>query len=129
MAGEPTCGQGIAEHAAIPERMAELTAAVADNLEAHMVALDPEDADARREHEVYRRLAAAHREVAARLRALGEDMAGSRDLPMGRHDLAAMSTPAVAAAFERFVAAERDLGTLLQGRLEGDEAMLGQMRG
>jgi hypothetical protein len=124
MADQPTCGRGLAEHAALPAKLAELTAAVADNLEAHMGALDLDDQDAKREHDVYQRLAGAHRDAAVRLRATGEDMAGSRDLPMGRHDQAAMSSARVVDAFERLVRTERELLSLLRGRLDQHEAML-----
>jgi hypothetical protein len=129
MAEAQTCGLGLAQHSLIPAKLAEVTAAVAENLEAHMVALDLDDEDAKREHDVYARLVAQHRDVSTRLRAVGEDMAGSRDLPMGRHDMAAMSSPTVAGAFERFVTAERELLDLLQRRVAEDEAMLAQMRG
>jgi hypothetical protein len=36
---QPTCGQGLAEHSALPAKLGELTAAVAANLEQELLAL------------------------------------------------------------------------------------------
>lgn len=127
--GEATCGVGLAEHSALPTKLAELTANVAENLEVHMAALDPDDSDARRERGVYEKLAAAHRDLAERLRATGEEMAASRDLPMGRHDEAALSDPKVVEAFQRMVQIERELLGLLQTRVQQHQQMLAQARG
>lgn len=128
MTDEPTCGLGLAEQSLLPARLATLTACVAENLEVHMSALDVRDDNARRELEVYRKLVDQHREIAARLRATAQDMAGARDLPDGRHDEAAMLAPGVSAAFERLVQAERELLTLLQARATENQAMLAEMR-
>jgi hypothetical protein len=100
---------------------------MADNLEVHLRALDPGDESARREHAIYRRLAEEQRRAAAGLAAIAREMAAARDLPMGRHDMRAMTSPAVGQAFQGFVTAERDLLALLQRRLEGDLRMLAQM--
>jgi hypothetical protein len=129
MAEQPTCGRGLASHSPLAASLAELTDAVASNLDVHMRALDPTDEDARREHAAYLRLSEEHRRAAAELRAIGEEMAGYRDLPMGRHDHEEMTSPDVAAAFRRFVTAERDLVALLQRRLEQDQRMLAGMNG
>ena len=48
-------------------------------------------------------------------------------MPMGRHDMAAMTSPAPRHAFAGFVKHEEALAALLQNRLEQDHAMLGQM--
>jgi len=127
MADAPTCGQGLAEHAAIPAALGRLMAAMADTLEIHTNALDLEDDDARREDDAYHRLIAAHRPLADALEATAEQMAGYRALPMGRHDRRALASPEAIGAFERFVAAERELEALLHGRLEAHEAMLRAM--
>lgn len=42
-----TCGKGLADHSAIPRRLAALTAALADVLENHQGSLDAADANAR----------------------------------------------------------------------------------
>jgi hypothetical protein len=127
MEEEPTCGKGLAAHSTLPAKLGELTDAVAENLEVHMTALDLEDENARREHAAYESLAREHRAIAARLRALGEEMAGYRDLPMGRHDMTAMSSPPVLAAFTTLVRVEQELLTLLQEREALNREMLAAM--
>jgi hypothetical protein len=129
VAGEPSCGSGLAENAPLAARLGELAAALAENLEVHMTTLDLDDEDARREHDVYRKLAQAHREAAARLQTVSAAMAGQRNLPMGRHDQEAVSSPKVTGAFERFVESERQLLALLQQRLRQDQAMLAKAGG
>jgi hypothetical protein len=129
VADEWTCGMGLAEHSPLPAKLGEVADALAANLEVHMKALDLEDRNARTEHGAYLNLARRHRLVAAQLRAIGEEMAGYRDLPMGRHDEEAMSSPDVAEAFTRFVTAERELLALLQNRMEQDQRMLVEMGG
>jgi hypothetical protein len=128
MAHQPTCGQGLAAHSAVPTALAALVTATAENLEAHMPALDRSDPAAEREHAAYEQLAADHRSVAAQLRALGDAMAAQRDLPMGRHDMAALTAPEVVGVFERLVAVEEELAALLATTVEQHRAMLGAAR-
>jgi hypothetical protein len=127
MADQRTCGQGLAEHSLLPAKLAKLTASVAENLEVHMEALDLTDENAKKEHRVYRKLAKEHRKIARQLLAIGEEMAGCRDLPMGRHDQRAMSSPQVVEAFENFVRVEQELLALLVRRMEQDQKMLVEM--
>jgi hypothetical protein len=54
-------------------------------------------------------------------------MAEYRSLPMAAHDEAAMSDAVAHRAFENFVRVERELSTLLQQQLRGDQEMLRQM--
>ena len=127
MMDQPTCGRGLAENAALPAKLAELTAALAEILELHRPALDLDDASARQEDVedvAYRALAAEAREAAARLQATAERMAASRDLPMGAHDVAVLAAARNTAAFRTFVQHERALLALLQQRLKSDQAML-----
>ncbi len=128
MTDEPTCGKGLAASAVLPATIAELAAALADVLEQHMRALDPNDENSRREHALYDRLAREHRDAAAALADTAARMEAARDLPMGAHDMAALGDPAVGAAFERFVRVEESLFELLQARLDEDRAMLATMR-
>ena len=125
---EQTCGRGLAEHSVLPAQLAEVTEAMADNLMAHMQALELDDEAARQEHAVYLRLAEEQRQTAARLRAVAAEMAAARDLPMGRHDRQAMTSPEVANAFQRFVKDKQDLLALLQRMVEQDQRMLAEMR-
>jgi hypothetical protein len=123
-----TCGRGLAEHSALPAKLAELTESVAVILDLHMKALDLTDENSRNELDAYRQLVNEHRDVAAQLHTTATEMAGYRDLPMGRHDPKAMAAPAVVDAFENFVKLEQELVTLLERRLGQDRQMLIQMR-
>jgi hypothetical protein len=125
---QTTCGQGLAGNSAIPAKLAQVTGSMAAVLETHLQALDLNDEDSRREQAAYLNLAQEHRAVTVQLRALAEEMAGYRDLPMGKHDQNAMSSRQVIDAFERFVTAERELLALLQARVEQDHRMLSDVR-
>lgn len=127
MAEEQTCGKGIAENSVVPASLGELVAATARVLEVHMKALDLTDDNAKTELEAYRELATAHRRIAAELSSLAERMASYRNLPMARHDMAAMMAPAPRHAFAGLVKQEERLVELLRSRLERDHAMLAQM--
>jgi hypothetical protein len=123
-----TCGKGIAENSALPAKLSELTAALAGVLETHMKALDLTDENSRIEHDAYQRLAREHRKTASQLAAAAREMAGYRDLPMGRHDMEVMGSPEALGAFERYVSAKRELVALLQGALQQDEEILAMMQ-
>jgi hypothetical protein len=126
---QQTCGRGLAEHAALPARLADVTEAMADNLQVHLTALELDDEPARQEHAVYLRLAEEQRQAAARLRAVAGEMAAARDLPMGRHDTQVLASPEVGDAFQRFVKAKRELLALLERMVEQDQRMLAEMGG
>jgi hypothetical protein len=98
-----------------------------DILEAHLPSLDLTDEHSRKEHEVYRHLVEDHQRVSLQLEAIARLMAGSRDLPMGRHHEAAMASPAVSRAFQRFVRLEDELASALRHRLVQDRQMLATM--
>lgn len=123
-----TCGRGLAEHSALPAKLAELLDSVGVVLDLHMKALDVTDENSRKELEAYRRLTSEYHEIAARLHMTATEMAGYRDLPMGRHDPKAMAAPAVVDAFEKFVRLEQELVTLLERRVKKDRQILIQMR-
>jgi hypothetical protein len=129
MAEQQTCGMGVAEHSVLPAQLAELIDAMADNLQLHMAALELDDQAARQEHGVYMRLTEEQRQAAARLRAVGQEMAAARDLPMGRHDQQTLTSPEVAEAFQRFVKSKQELLALLQRMVEQDQRMLAEMGG
>ena len=124
---QKTCGQGLADTSALQAKLGTLVAATANVLELHMTALDLSDDNSQRELTAYRHLAQQHRAIATQLESTSAQMAGYRDLPMGRHDMAVMSDPKMREAFSKFVAAESDLVMLLQPRLEEDRAMLESM--
>lgn len=97
--------QGFGRALRTPCEAGRVDAAVAKNLEVHMKALDLTDVNSKQEHDAY------------------------RDLPMGRHDQKAMSTPEILEAFEKFVKVEQELLALLQRRVEQDQRMLTEMGG
>ena len=129
MEEQPTCGNGLASNSVLPASLGRLIASLAQNLEVHMKALDLRDLNAAKEHDAYNRLVEQHREIATRLRAVADQMAGYRDLPMGRHDEKVMSEPAVLEAFEKFVESKQQLLALLQATAEQDQTILAVMRG
>jgi hypothetical protein len=133
MDDQPTCGKGLAEHSALPAKLAELEDALAENLERHQKALDLSDENSKRELDAYVRLARQHRAIASQLRATAQEMTGYRDLPMGRHDEQALADPHIIRAFAKFVKAEQELLDQLQRAVERDQQMLaafsGQERG
>lgn len=121
---QPTCGKGLAEHAAVPAKIAELIAALADNLALHQNTLDVSDENARKEHEAYVILTNEYRNIASQLHATASRVAGYRDLPMGRHDEQAMSDPKLVDAFVKFVNIEHELFALLQTAARRDQKMV-----
>ena len=123
---EPTCGKGLAAHSALPAAMGELIDASAENLDAHLTALDPNDPQSRPEHDAYVALVAEHRRIAAQLAATADRMASYRALPMANHDPAAMAAPRVGTAFERLVRSEESLIAQLRNALEMHRSMLGE---
>ena len=128
MDDQPTCGKGLAEHAALPATLGRLMAATATILENHQKALVLEDPNARLEYDAYVKLARAYREIAEKLQTTADQMKGYRHLPMARHDERAMTSLDACESFDQFVTLERELLGYLTAALERDEAMLEQMR-
>jgi hypothetical protein len=128
MSEPTTCGQGLAESAALPDALARVATAMAGVLERHMLALDLTDERSAAEHAVYGELAATHRRAADHLRAVADGMDAQRDLPMGPHDMAAMAHPAALRDFHALVDAKRHLLALLRDTAAEDDAMLEMMR-
>ena len=125
---QPTCGKGLAENSVLPAKMGELIAAMVENLETHIKALDLTDQNSRREYEAYERLVKAYGQIAVQLQSTANEMAGYRNLPMGRHDEKAMTHPRVGDAFEKFVQHKRELLDLLEQAEERDAKLLEAMR-
>jgi hypothetical protein len=124
MAEAVTCGQGLAQHAELPRLLGDLMNAVADNLSAHVLGLVSTDENAQHESRVYEDLVARHRQAAAMLQAIGMEMAGHESMPMGEHDLEAMSSREVADALEAMIRAEEQLIAQVQRYLAEHRAML-----
>jgi hypothetical protein len=125
---QPSCGSGLAQNSVVPAALAAVTVSLAENLEVHTRALEPGDAAAAQEQGVYERVARSLRSAATDLQAAAAEMASAVDLPMGAHDMAAITTTDVLAAFESYVAAEDNLRRLLEGRREENELMLTAIR-
>jgi hypothetical protein len=126
---EPSsCGQGLASQATMPARMADVLNGVADVLEHHMTALDRGDPAGAQEHDGYGVLVSDHRQVAEALAALADQLAGSHDLPMGRHDEQVLMSDTAVQTLEALVHAEADLLALLQRQVPELQGMLAQMR-
>jgi hypothetical protein len=128
MAEEPTCGQGLAQHAQLPLLVGELMGAVADNLGAHLPGLVASDENTQHEKRVYEFLVTRHREAAAMLYAIGAEMAGHRDMPMGDHDLQALSSGEVVDALEGMIRVESRLIARVQQQLTEHRAILDAIR-
>ncbi len=128
MEERPTCGQGLAHNSMLPEKLGELAAAMAENFEVHMRALDVNDPQSMQEYQVYVQLANEQRETAARLLATANEMAGARELPMGRHNFNETANSRVLEAFEKYVRIKRELLALLQQASSADSQLLDQMR-
>ena len=128
MEEEPTCGRGLAATAGVPSALAAVAASIARNLEVHTRALDPDDPVATQERHVYDRVVSSLRDAVLGLETVAEEMEAAVDLPMGAHDLAAMTTPDVLDAFARLVAAEDELRRLLEERRAENRQMLAMIR-
>lgn len=125
---EWTCGKGLAANAVLPERIGGVLAAMAEVLRVHAEALDPEDDTNGPEQDAYGSVSRQLGQAAAQLAALAAEMAAYRDLPMGRHDMEAMSRPIVRESFAAFVGRKQDLLALLREGEDEDREMLELMQ-
>jgi uncharacterized protein YndB with AHSA1/START domain len=122
----PSCGVGLAQHAAIPLKIATLFEGLAETLELHRAMLELDDPKARREDQVYGELAASWAEIARSVQRTAARMAEQRELPMGKHDEAAWGERNTR-AFEKFVKAQGQLLARLRLAAPRDEEMLAAM--
>ena len=123
----PTCGAGLAQHAAIPRRIATHFAELAKTLELHREMLVLDDPLSKAEDEVYGDLAVSYQDIATRLRETAARMAAQRDLPMGAHDETKW-TDRHMKAFAAFVHEQGALASVLRVAAGRDEQMLAGMR-
>ncbi|HEX6274289.1 MAG TPA: SRPBCC family protein [Polyangiaceae bacterium] len=123
----PTCGAGLAQHAAVPRRIAVYLAELAETLELHRVMLVEGDPASEREGDVYRELSASYRDIAQKLRDTADHMDAQRDLPMGAHD-EAQWTDAHTKSFAKFVHEQGALASVLRVAAARDERMLASMQ-
>lgn len=125
---QPTCGKGLAENSVLPALVGEVIATMAKNLEVHRKALDLTDENSRAEYDAYQSLVKQLQQAADHLRAAAKEMAGYRDLPMGRHDEKEMTHPRVRETFEKFVQRKQELVSLLEQTAVRDQQLLEMMR-
>ena len=125
---QQTCGKGLAENSVLPAKVSMLISALAENLAAHMKALDLTDSNSQTEHNAYESLVKKLRESAVELQWAANEMAAYRDLPMGRHDEIAMTQPEIREAFEQLVAHKQELLSLLQQTAGRDQQLLEMIR-
>jgi hypothetical protein len=125
---QPTCGKGLAENSVLPAKLGKLLAAMAENLEVHTKALDLTDQNSRAEYDAYEELIKELRQISAQLEETANQMAGYRDLPMGRHDEQAMTRLIVHTTFQMFVKQKQELLSLLEETKERDTELLEMMR-
>jgi uncharacterized protein YndB with AHSA1/START domain len=123
----PTCGAGLAEHAAVPAWIGRMCEALAETLASHRSMLVLDDANARKEDEVYRELAERWREIARLIRSAAAQMDAQRELPMGTHDETKWGRHHHR-AFEEFVTSQSQLLTMLRVAADRDEKMLASMK-
>jgi hypothetical protein len=128
MVVHPTSGKSLAEHPALPAKLGALMASVAENLELHMKTLDLKDKKAKKQYKAYAGLAREHRNIAASLQAIADEMERYRDLDRGKPNEDALSDPKILAAFGKFVKAEMHLIASLQRRMRRDSKMLSPRR-
>ena len=124
---QQTCGKGLAENSVLPRKLGELISAMVENLAVHRKALDLTDPHSRAEDEAYEKLISDLRQTAAQLAVTASEMEGYRDLPMGRHDMQAMTHPRVRETFQVFVQQKQALMRLLQQTEERDRQLLEMM--
>jgi hypothetical protein len=124
---QPTCGKGLAENSAFPAQIGKVVAAMAENLETHMKALDLTDKHSSAEYTAYENLVKELKQSALQLHLAAKQMAGYRDLPMGRHIEKEMIHPRVRETFDRFINQKQELLSLLQQTADRDQAILEMM--
>jgi hypothetical protein len=125
---QQTCGKGLVENSVLPAKLGELLSAMAGNLDTHMKALDITDPNSQAEYDAYEKLLKDLRQIAAQLSVMASEMAGYRDLPMGRHDEKEMTHPRVEEAFATFVESKQGLLKWLEQTEERDHKLLEMMR-
>jgi hypothetical protein len=124
---QQTCGKGLTENSILPRKLGQLIAAMAENLAVHSQALDLTDQTSRAEYAAYEKLVRELRQTAAQLERTANQMAGYRELPMGRHDEKAMTHPRVLEVFEQFVKQKQQVMSMLEQTAARDNELLEMM--
>ena len=122
-----TCGAGLAQHAAVPRRIAVYLNELAETLELHRAMLVPENPLSKREDDVYRELAGDFQAIARQLQDTSDRMSAQATLPMGAHDESKWTDKHLH-AFERFVHEQGALASVLRVAAARDEQMLASIQ-
>ena len=119
---EPTCGQMISSMAAIPAKLSEGAATVADMWEAH-AALMGKDKDSVAEAKGLRAVAKTHKQIAARLLKASEEMKKAASWPAAPHDMAKMSSdPKLAETSKKVIEVHKEIIAMFQKMVADMEA-------
>lgn len=128
LAEPATCGAGVAQHASIPLKLADMFDGLSETLDLHRTMLvTTADEHSRREDAVYQELATQWRQIASLVRTTARMMREQRELPMGAHDESAWGERHLR-AFEQFVTSQSQVLALLRVAAEHDEQMLASMK-
>ena len=119
-----TCGKGLAAHARIPAKIAEFLKSLAQNLEAHVPAIDTSDANGTAERAAYDRLWKAYDGLATQLASTAQFMAACEDLPAAHHHEETLADPRLMEAFAQFVALQTELAEMLRASADQDRQLL-----
>lgn len=123
-----TCGKGLAQHAAVPAKMAEDLNALAQNLDAHIPAIDAGDQSGQAERDAYVELATVYRSIAEQLADVASRTRSYGDLPAAGHHADVLADVKLLKAFEEFVTVEADLARLIRASTEQDQELLRQFQ-
>jgi len=119
-----SCGEELAESALVPERLAELFAHVAENLDKHAEWVGTESEAARREHAGMLEVAADYRAIAHAATHAARTMRSLATLPAAPHDPARWDQSAFAAWMRRKVELQRAFAQLIQEHADASERAL-----
>ena len=121
--GQATCGNGLAAHAALPEELGALLAAMAELLENHTRSLPLDDVNAMSERKAYDRLIKDQHVVATSLQALADAMRSYRGLPTAPHNESLLTDQRSLHVFDSFIRAEEGVLALVQRSVGEHHAM------
>jgi hypothetical protein len=127
MMDNKTCGQHMAEHAVLPNKMTEVMNAVADMMDAHaafMVANAKGDKNAMAEADGMKMLAKDHRELATMMSKTGTHMTDAAKWPNAPHDMnKMMADPKIQMAMKNLLKTEKEMSALMQQDIAMMESM------
>jgi hypothetical protein len=120
-----TCGQMMAAHAPMMAKMAELAEAHVAGTEMHLKAIDKKDKASKAEIDALTKDIKFHKDVGAKFKKAGEDMAKMKDMPACKHDDKAMADPKMMEAMMKMVKTEKELSEMMAKDVADAEAMMG----